>query len=70
MSVDAGLPGASILRVLAPVQAPSHEVIRLPDEVVIAKGSLDRLTDLAEWLNATPQDAVSTFEVRKRSRKR
>jgi hypothetical protein len=60
------LPGSAELRALAPGQSPTHEAVR-SDGVVVARGSLDRLTDLVEWLNATPV-GPETFSVRPKQR--
>lgn len=64
------LPGVNELKMLAPGQVPSHELVR-SDGVVVAKGSLDRLSDLKDWLNATPVsgEAPTTFEVRAKQRR-
>lgn len=68
MTVDASLPGATILKMLAPGQAPTHEIVR-SDGVVIAKGSQERLEDLAAWLSETPVDGdARTYAVRPKQR--
>ena len=71
MNAEPGLAAdVNILRMLAPGQAPTHEVVR-SDGVVVAKGGKDRLVDLAAWLNATPVGGETvSFEVRPRKRGR
>lgn len=70
---DTELTGGTLLpvavaRLGASGQVPTHEAVR-SDGVVVARGSLERLRDLVEWLNATPIAPENfTFDVRRKQR--